>query len=139
MNTLRDVVQQQGQGTPKPLQLGSGGNGFTLDSPNAAQPINFVQQNGKVVIGFGDAATQEALTPPETLAQAPNFSAASGSIGGGGPQFYVSVPEALAVLAQEASAKADPQFAMILPYLKRLAYLTAGGGADGLKIVVGAK
>lgn len=139
MNTLRDVVQQQGQGTPKPLELGSGGNGFTLDSPSAAQPINFVQQNGKVVIGYGDAATQAALTPSDTLAQVPTFSAASGSIGGGGPQFYVSVPQAVAVLAQEAGAKADPQFAMILPYLQRLSYLTAGGGADGLKIVVGAK
>lgn len=139
MNTLRDVVQEQGQGTPKPLELGSGGNGFTLDSPAAAQPINFVQQNGKVVIGYGDAATQAALTPPDTLAQAPSFTAASGSIGGGGPQFYLAVPEALAVLAHDAAAKADPQFAMILPYLQRLSYLTAGGGADGLKIVVGAK
>lgn len=139
MNTLREVVQTQGQGTPGPLELGNGGNGFTLDDPTVAQPINFVQQNGKVVIGFGDAATQAALTPPETLAQNPSFVAASGSIGGGGPQFYLSVPEAVGVLAQDAGARADPDFAKILPYLQRLSYITAGGGGGGLKLVVGAK
>ncbi|MFN2612314.1 MAG: DUF3352 domain-containing protein [Solirubrobacterales bacterium] len=139
MNDLRDAVQQQGRGSPKPLELGSGGNGFTLEDPAFAQPLNFVQQNGKVVIGYGDAATQAALSPSKTLAKAPGFTAASGSIGGGGPQFYVSAPEAVDLLAKDPNAKADPSFAKILPYLQRLAYITAGGAEGGLKIVVGAK
>lgn len=138
MNALREIVQTQGQGTPQPLELGTGGNGFKLDSPSAAQPINFVQQNGKVVIGYGDAATQEALTPALTLGDAPTFAAATGSLGDNGPAFFVSAEQAVNVLAA-GSAAADPRFQQIAPYLQRLSYLTAGGGDGALKIVLGAK
>jgi hypothetical protein len=136
VNVLREIVQSQG--TPQPLDLGSGGNGFKLVSPSAAQPINFVRQPGKVVIGYGDAATQEALTPARTLGDSPSFTAASGSLGDNGPAFFISAEQAVNVLAA-SSASTDPTFQKIAPYLQRLSFLTAGGGDGALKIVLGAK
>jgi hypothetical protein len=140
MNELRESVPAQQGTSAQPLELGSGGNGFTIDDPDVEQPVNFVQQNGKFVIGVGDIATQEAINPPRTLAQAPQYTAASGSIGGGGPEFFLSIPKAISVLG-DPDPLADPALAGLSPLslLKGLEYLTAGGSDRGLKIVFGAK
>lgn len=138
LDKLGQLLESRGQGTIRPLSLGSGGNGFELTSPDFNQPLNFVQQNGLFVIGVGEAATQAALTPTETLADSPSFSAAAGTLGAGGPAFYVSIPDVASLIG--ASPNTDPeQFAQLKPYLDRLAYLTGGGSDGGVKIVLGAK
>ncbi len=138
LDKLRGVASTQGLGSPQPLELGSGGNGFMVDSPDFNQPLNFVQQNGKFVIGVGEQATQLALTPSETLADAPPFAAASGALGDSGPSFFVSAADAVALLAANGGINAD-DLKQAKPYLDRLSYLTAGGGEGGVKIILGAK
>ncbi|MCA1656934.1 MAG: DUF3352 domain-containing protein [Actinobacteria bacterium] len=141
INFLRDFVQSTGQGKPQPLDVdtgaGTGGNGFKLVSPSAPQAVNFVQQNGKVVVGLGDSATQEALSPSKTLSEVPAFAAAKSAFGDTGPSFFVSAEQALEFLAASASGS-DPGFKQVEPYLQRLLFLAAGGD-NGLKITLGAK
>ncbi|MGZ5339933.1 MAG: DUF3352 domain-containing protein, partial [Solirubrobacterales bacterium] len=138
LDKLGQLLESQGQGSLKPLSLGSGGNGFELTNPNFSQPINFVQQNGLFVIGVGEAATQAALTPTETLADAEPFTAATGTLGDGGPAFYAAIPQLVSLIAASPNTNAA-QFAQLRPYLDRLAYLTGGTSEGGVKIVLGAK
>lgn len=138
LDKLRSVVESQGQGSPEPLELGSGGNGFMLESPDFPQPLNFVQQNGKLVVGVGEVATQLALTPSKTLADAAPFAAASGALGDSGPSFFASLPELVTLIAADDALSAE-DFEQAKPYLDRLSYLTAGGGEGGVQIILGAK
>jgi hypothetical protein len=89
------------------------------------------------VIGVGDAATQAALNsdPAHTLAQSPSFSAASTALGGDA-SLYASVAGLLPLITTNIAT--DPQLQQLEPYLKRLAFLTAGSGDSGLRVALGA-
>ncbi len=139
LDGLREALEADGTATAQPLELGgAGGSGFELETAQFPEPLNFVQRNGKVAIGLGDAATEQALNSTETLADSPEFKTATGTLGEGGPAFYLSVPEGLNYLEQRPEGQ-DPEFQAALPYLKRLAFLTAGTNEGALRIVLGAE
>jgi len=137
MQSLRLLVQKTGRRTPGPLKLGTGGNGFTLTDRRFPQPLNFVQQNGLFVIGVGQAATQEALTPGKTLASSPEFKASTAALGGNAA-FYASSAGLLS-LFQRGPKVTAARLAQAKTYLDRLSFLAAGGQNGALRIVLGAK
>src|SRR4029079_5970127 len=157
VEALRGTAAAQGLGSVQPLGLSGEGTGFTIirrsssessvtsgtsstseptEAPEPSQPIDVVQQDGKVVIGLGDAATVAAPAPIKRRDKAPSFAAASGALGDDGPAFFVSADQAVQYLAASIGLD-NPNFKMLKPYLARLSYLTAGGG-DSLKLIVGA-
>jgi len=102
-------------------------------TPSAPQAVNFVQQNGKVVIGLGDTATQDALTPKSTLGDAPSFAAATAPsvrpgrllhLRGPGRQYLAATPS-----AKPARLQADRA-------LLGAAAVPSAGGDNGLKIIL---
>ncbi len=162
VDALRSVAAEQGLGTVEPLGLSGEGAGFTIirdsdttdstettettsttglieptEPTRTSQPINVVQQKGRVIIALGDSATAAALTPIKKLEASPAFAAASGALGDDGPAFFVSAKVAIDYLAASAGLD-NPDFKLLEPYLKRLSYLTVGN-EDALEIILGAE
>jgi Protein of unknown function (DUF3352) len=117
-----------------PLQLGGGGEGVTVRSPDLPQPVHLFQRDGKVVGAYGDAAAQDAVDPAETLADSPAYTEAQEALGGDyAISFFVAIEPILA-LAESAGADADEDFQQAKPYLEPLGALVGGARRDGDKL-----
>jgi hypothetical protein len=114
-----------------PLQLGGGGEGVTLRTPDVPQPIHLFQRDGRVVLAYGDAAAADALSPGRTLADTAGFARAGDALGGDyDVSFYLAVGPVLA-LADSAGAGADATWRRVKPYLEPLGALVGGASEDG--------
>ena len=117
-----------------PLQLGGGGEGVTVRSPDLPQPAHLFQRDGKVVAAYGDAAARDAVDPGETLADSPAYRQAEEALGDGyAISFFVAIEPILA-LAESAGAGADEDFQEVKPYLEPLGALVGGARRDGDKL-----
>jgi hypothetical protein len=117
-----------------PLAFPGGGEGFTLRSPDVPQPIHLFQQDGKVVLAYGDDAAADAISPGQSLADTAEFSQAEDALGGDyNVSFYLAVAPVLA-LAESAGAAGDEGWVKAKPYLEPLGALVGGAQADGDKL-----
>ena len=115
-----------------PLELGGGGEGVTLRTPEVPQPIHLFQRAGKVVLAYGDAAAADAISPGQTLADTAEFAQAEDALGGDyDVSFYVAVEPILALVD---STGAGAEWAEVRPYLEPLGALVGGAREDGDKL-----
>jgi Protein of unknown function (DUF3352) len=105
------------------------GEGFAVTSPDLPQPINVIQRDDKLVVAYGDDATEDALAPSETLGDSETFGTATDALGDYGVSLFLDVGPALD-LAEASGATADPEYAEAAPYLEHLDYLITGGSVD---------
>jgi hypothetical protein len=105
------------------------GEGYAFTSPDLPQPVNVVQRDDKLVIAYGDEATEEAFAPSGTLGESDTFTTAADALGDYGVSLFVDGGPALD-LAESSGATADPGYAQAQPYLQHLAYLITGASLD---------
>lgn len=117
-----------------PLEFPGGGEGFTLRSPDVPQPIHLFQQDGKVVLAYGDEAAADAISPGQTLADTAEFTQAEDALGGDyNVSFYLAVEPILA-LAGSAGAGQSEGWVKAKAYLEPLGALVGGAQEDGDKL-----
>ena len=117
-----------------PLELSGGGEGVTLRTPGVPQPIHLFQQDGKVVLAYGDDAAADAVSPGQSLADTADFAQAEDALGGDyNVSFYLAVEPILA-LVDSTGAGTDAEWAQAKPYLEPLGALVGGAQEDGDKL-----
>jgi hypothetical protein len=129
----------------QPLASTTGEVGFQVVDPSGelTQPVQFVQQGDKVVIGYGSASVSQVLGGgAETLSSVPAFTSASDKLSGLGVDFFLSFAPVFQLAESEGAAK-DPDFQQAKPYLDGLDFLAVGSGDEDdralLRFIVGLK
>lgn len=128
LEALRRQAQREGEGEVVPLEVD--GEGFAVEIADAPQTINVVQRDDRLVIAYGQEATEDAFEPAETLGDSEAFSTAAGALGDDySVGFYLDVEPPLE-LAESFGATDDPDYAEAQPYLEHLDYLVTGALSD---------
>jgi Protein of unknown function (DUF3352) len=153
LTKLQSVIEQAGdpgEVRVRPLASASGDVGFELVDPTGQevpQPIQIVQQDDKVVIGYGSGSVQRALGGAQgavggTLSTTPGYAAAAGQLEGTGVDLFLAFAPVFQ-LAESEGAKSDPEYVEAKPYVDALDYLALGSGDEGdraeLRVVLGLK
>lgn len=139
LGRLQRLIAREGQARLGPAPPGSDA-GFSVASPDLPQPIEVVQRDDRVVIGYGSAATEDALEPEDTLADSEPFESARAGFGDEqGLAAFVDLTGAVELAS--VGAAFSPELSSAMPYLERLTYLAYGGSVDDdrsrYRIVVG--
>ena len=129
IGTLRRLAQREAGPGEKITQPSVEGEGYAFTSPSLPQPVNVVQRDDKLVIAYGDEATDEAFAPSETLGDSDTFTTASDALGDYGVSLFLDTGPALD-LAESSGAATDPGYAQAQPYLEHLDYLITGASVD---------
>jgi hypothetical protein len=117
-----------------PLELSGGGEGYTLHTPDVPEPIHLFQQDGKVVLAYGDEAAADAISPSQTLSDTPEFSRAEDALGGDyNVSFYLSM-EPILELVESTGAGSSEEYAKIKPYLEPFGAFVGGAQENGDKL-----
>jgi Protein of unknown function (DUF3352) len=142
IGNLARLALSSGQRGIKPA---AGGNGFSVTDPASLgpQPLTITASGGKIVIGYGQQATAQALTGGGgSLDQDSTYKQATAALGGSGVSGYFSLRKIFA-LADALGALHDPAYVQARPYLNHLSYAILGSAAKGdfstSKVIVGVK
>jgi hypothetical protein len=127
------------------IRPAAGGNGFSITDPAnlGSQPLTITASGDKIVIGYGQQATAQALTGGGgTLGQDQTYKQATAALGGAGVSGYFSLSKILG-LADALGALRDPGYVQARPYLRHLSYAILGSAKQGdfstSKVIVGIK
>jgi Protein of unknown function (DUF3352) len=119
--------------------------GFQVESPDLPQPIQVVQQDNRIIAGYGGGIVGEIINSSgktSGLTGTPGFRAAEEALGSLGVDSYLSFKPVLE-LAENLGAEDDPDFERAKQYLNSLYFLAAGSGNEGdralVRLVVGLK
>jgi uncharacterized protein DUF3352 len=119
------------------------GTGFEVRDPVeiGRQPLIVTTENGKIAIGYGEQATERALSSSgATLAGDATFKQAVGALDGTGVSGYVSLPKVFQ-LADSLGSLSESGYRQARPYLQHLSYFIFGSGEQGdgqsSKVIVG--
>ena len=131
LEALEQLVRKEDPGSVVRTSVGGADDGFALEDPSLPEPINVVQGGDRVVIGYGDEATEAALDPESTLEEEPDFQAATEGLGEGYVASGFVAVEPILALAESFGADSDPEYAQARPILEQFAHLIAGSRQDG--------
>jgi hypothetical protein len=103
--------------------------------------IQFVQEDGKVVVGLGSESVDQVYSPDSTLADAEAFQAATDALGDFAPVAFIDFVPLLQLLESFQQVSEDPDYQQAKPYLDHLDSLGVGGRSEGgrasVRIVLG--
>jgi Protein of unknown function (DUF3352) len=143
IETLGRLAQDQGAPV-SPVDIG-GLSGFAISNPpELPQPINIVAGGDRVVIAYGDNATEQAIDASETLAGSEAFERAADALGDDfNPSFYLEVP-AVVTLIEGFLPVDDPTYQEdVKPWIDPLTHIVAGSKLQGdtlvQRVVIGAE
>lgn len=145
INKVQGLISQQvspKEARVQPLASAGGDQGFQIVDPGGEtpQPIQVVQHDDKIVIGYGRQSVAQALAGGDTLAANPAFTAAQDAIGDLGVDAFLSLAPVFR-LAEAAGAAQDPDYRQAKPYLDSLSFLASGSGTEDdratLRMIVG--
>jgi hypothetical protein len=117
-----------------PLELGGGGEGVTLHTPELPEPIHLFQRDGKVVLAYGDVAAEDALSPSEKLGDTQAYKDAQEALGGDYDLSFYLAFEPIVSLVDSTGAGDDEGWQKVKPYLEPLGALVVGAQKDGDKL-----
>mgnify|MGYP001176705899 CR=1 FL=1 len=140
INKVQNLISRQASPRDvrvQPLASAGGDQGFQLVDPSGelAQPIQVVQHDDTIVIGYGRKGVEQALAGGDTLASDPTFDSAEQAIGDLGIDSFLSLAPVFQ-LAEGAGAGDDPDFRQAKPYLDSLAFLATGSGSEDDRAVL---
>jgi len=124
-----------------PLSTG-GEQGFSLSPAGTPIQFQFVQRDGKVVVGLGSDSVDQVFSPSSTLAESDAFQASTGSLGDHFPPIaFVDFGPLLRLFESFPDVTQDPDYQRAKPYLDHLESLAVGGRSQGdrasVRIVLG--
>ncbi len=110
---------------------GDEGDGFTLSPAGAPVQVQFVQRDGKVVVGLGSDSVDQVFSPSSTLDDSDAFNAATGALGDEFPPVtFIDFVPLFQLVEGFPQASADPDYQRAKPYLDHLDYLVVGGHSE---------
>jgi hypothetical protein len=141
LDDLRRTLGAERSVQVSPLST-SGEQGFSLSPKGVPIQVQFVQRDGKVVVGLGSESVDQVFSPTSKLGDSDAFKAAESALGGDFPPVvfldFVPLLELVEGFQQVAQ---DPDYQRAKPYLDHLASLAVGGRSEGdrasLRIVLG--
>ena len=125
------------QGAPVgPLEL-DGLEGFSIQDPGMPQPVNVVSSEDKVVVAYGNTATQEALEPDSTLESNETFQAATDALGEGfQPSAFFEAQAIVTLVENIPGLTDDPVYEEdVKPNLEPLSFLAFGAKEEDGRIL----
>jgi hypothetical protein len=120
----------------------SGEQGFSLSPVGVPIQFQFVERDGKVVIGLGSDSVDQVFSPSSTLGDSDSFKAAESSLGDDFPPVaFIDFVPLFELVDSFQQASEDPDYQQAKPYLDHLASLAVGGRSQGdrasVRIVLG--
>jgi hypothetical protein len=123
-----------------PLSTG-GARGFSLTPSGAPIQVQFVQQDGKVVVGLGSDSVDQVLSPDSELDGSDAFEAATDALEGFSPVTFVDFVPLFQLVESFPQVTEDPDYQSAKPYLDHLGFLVMGGRSEGdrnsVRVVLG--
>jgi hypothetical protein len=107
--------------------LAGGASGFRVSTPELPGALNVVAKGDRLVVAYGDAATEAAFSSASPLSGSPEYRAAQSSLGGAPPLVFVS----FAPIAQLIGASGRPEAQGARTYLEGLRTLAVGARTEG--------
>lgn len=134
VGVLRDALEKDG--APTADEQRGGFEGFSIRAGLPAPIYALVED--RVIVSYGDRATDDAIEPGETLGDDPLFREATDALGDGYvPALFVDLDEVakLVDFAQSFSGESDQTFEQqVKPWLDPLSFFIAGSRQDGDRI-----
>ena len=131
VDAIRDRIEAEG--APTTDQERGDYSGFSIQAGLPAPIYALVAD--RLVVTYGDKATDGAAEPTETLGESPTFQAAEDALGDGTqPSFFVDLDAVLEVVdfARGFSGETDDTYERdVKPWLDPLSYAVAGSRRDG--------
>lgn len=131
------------QGVPVTPVTVSGAKGFSIQDPSLPQPVNVVAGD-RVVVAYGQQATEQALAATATLADSAAYKTAAGGLGQDfAPSGFFNLDGVTQILESTPMAS-DPSYGQnVKPWLDPLTYVVFGSKRDGdtqiSRLVIGAE
>ena len=130
---LIGVIGKQSGAAPRPVKVDGAEAAFALPATGADKPVVMARGEGRVVVGYGDAATTAALEGDGGLGDSEVYGDAKDVLGDDvSPSFLLSMPAVITLV--DAMGETDPDFKEARPYLETLGSIATGGKADGDRI-----
>ncbi len=130
---LIGLIGKQSGAVPRPAQVDGAESAFSLPARGADKPVLIARGDGRVVVGFGAAATTAALDGDGGLGDSEVYGDAKEVLGDDlSPAFLLSLPAVIQIA--DAMGQTDPEFEEARPYLEALGSITTGGKTDGDRI-----
>jgi hypothetical protein len=110
--------------------------GFSIRDPDeiGPQPLVFLAQGDRFVIGYGEDSAREAVAGGggQTLAGNPVFQEAAGALSGVEPTGFVDLQALLELVKNvRPDVTSDDEYESAAPFLQKLAYVAFGTGTQG--------
>ncbi len=128
VSKLTDLVKQSSTAGFKQIP-----GGFSMSNPQqlGSQPVEIVAKGDRVVVGYGDAATQQALSGSgATLDGTSAFDAATKALGDTPLTGFLDIQSVLKLL-ESMGASSDSSYQQIRPFLGKLDFAAVGSGSSG--------
>ncbi len=130
---LIGLIGKQSGVAPRPVKVDGADAAFALPATGADKPIVMARGEGRVVVGYGDAATTAALEGDGGLGDSEVYGDAKDVLGDDvSPSFLLSMPAVITLV--DAMGETDADFEEARPYLETLGSIASGGKADGDRI-----
>ncbi|MGH2926277.1 MAG: DUF3352 domain-containing protein, partial [Solirubrobacterales bacterium] len=131
LSQLQRVFSRNSSVSVTPLSE-SGEQGFTVTPRGAPIQIQFVQKDGKVVVGLGSDSVNQVFSPSSTLGGSDVFKTATGALGSDfSPVMFLDFVPLFQLVDSFPQATSDPSYQQAKPYLEHLDYLIFGGRSQG--------
>lgn len=135
---LREVIDSEEPGFTQDIES-EAGTGFSIQAPGQPAPIRMVAGD-RVIIAYGDAAFDSAVSRENTLADSEAYGGAIDILGGDyTPLFYADIQKirifAEAALAFGGQAQNPTYTEDVRPWLEPLTYAVAGARTDDETVV----
>lgn len=130
-----ELAQQDGTRV-RPVERG-GLTGGSVQEFGMPAPV-FLLGGDRLVMGYGEDATGEAISPSDTLADSPTFQAAGAALAGYGTALFIDVAAAVEFAENAMAIGGIPMDAYnsdVRPWLEPFDYLATGGRRDGSMVV----
>ena len=131
---LIGLIGKQSGAAPRPVKVDGADAAFALPATGAGQADRASRAaTGRVVVGFGEAATTAALEGDGGLGDSELYGDAKDVLGDDvSPSFLLSMPAVITLV--DAMGETDPDFEEARPYLETLGSIASGGKTDGDRI-----
>lgn len=120
------------EGAPLQPEEVAGAEGYAFQEVGMPEPVYAVASDERVVIAYGEKATEDALSGATPLSEAEAFDRAAASLGEGfDASFYLNAATAVA-LAENMGANRDDAYRRdVAPWVEPLSHVIAGSKLDG--------
>ena len=126
---LIGLIQSEGGEKATPIKLDGAEAAFKVDETDIGKPVIIARTHDRVVLGFGEKATADAISPSSKLGDSELYKQGKEALDGYDPTLLVSMPEV--IKAVEASGPTDPDWAKAKPYLEAFTVIASGGELSG--------